>query len=272
MTPEPALPAVTPEPVLPAVPHEPVLPAVTAEAVLPAVTPGPVAPAPTPDPVAPARTAEPVVAQFAGDPVISGSAPPADAGVVAMIRPAPVLNLANALTALRIVLVPVFVLITVASQMTHPGLRVAACVIFSVASLTDFVDGWIARAYGLVTSFGKVADPIADKALTGSALILLSYYDRLPWWVTVVILAREIGVTLLRFWVIRVGVIPASRGGKVKTTLQSLAIGWYLAPFPHALAVIGPWLMAAALIVTVVTGADYVLRAVRLRRTTRVGG
>jgi CDP-diacylglycerol--glycerol-3-phosphate 3-phosphatidyltransferase len=179
---------------------------------------------------------------------------------------APLLNMANALTALRIVLIPVFVAVTVASQLQHAGLRVAACVIFSVASLTDFVDGWIARTYGLVTAFGKVADPIADKALTGSALILLSWYDRLPWWVTVLILVREIGVTLLRFWVIRHGVIPASRGGKVKTALQILAIAWYLAPFPHPLAVVGPWLMAAALLVTVGTGVDYVIRAVRLRR------
>jgi CDP-diacylglycerol--glycerol-3-phosphate 3-phosphatidyltransferase len=177
-----------------------------------------------------------------------------------------VLNPANALTALRIVLVPVFVALTVASQLTYPGLRVIACVTFCVASVTDFVDGWIARSYGLVTSFGKVADPIADKALTGSALILLSWYDRLPWWVTIVILAREIGVTLLRFWVIRHGVIPASRGGKVKTMLQIVAIAWYLAPFPSPVDAVGPWLMAAAVLVTVATGADYVLRAVRLRR------
>jgi CDP-diacylglycerol--glycerol-3-phosphate 3-phosphatidyltransferase len=167
------------------------------------------------------------------------------------------------------VLVPVFVAVTVASQLVHPGLRVVACVTFCVASVTDFVDGWIARSYGLVTSFGKVADPIADKALTGSALVLLSWYDKVPWWVTIVILVREIGVTLLRFWVIRHGVIAASRGGKVKTALQIIAIAWYLAPFPHALAMVGPWLMAAAVVVTVATGADYVLRAVRLRRGVR---
>ncbi len=217
------------------------------------------------------RIAEPTGPAVAADPVMLGPVLPADAGVVAMTRPAPVLNMANALTALRIVLIPVFVAVTVASQMTHPGLRVVACVTFSVASLTDFVDGWIARTYGLVTSFGKVADPIADKALTGSALVLLSWYDQLPWWVTVVILAREFGVTLLRFWVIRHGVIPASRGGKIKTTLQIVAIGWYLAPFPDPLAVVGQLVMAAAVVVTVVTGADYVLRAVRLRRASRPG-
>ncbi len=104
--------------------------------------------------------------------------------------------------------------------MTHAGWRIAACLIFCVASATDLVDGWIARRFELVTSFGKVADPIADKALTGTALVLLSAYDRLPWWVTVLILVREWGVTALRFWVIRHGVIPASRGGKLKTALQ----------------------------------------------------
>jgi CDP-diacylglycerol--glycerol-3-phosphate 3-phosphatidyltransferase len=181
-----------------------------------------------------------------------------------------VLNLANVLTAVRLVMIPVFVLLTVASGMTDPRLRVAACVAFSLAAATDFIDGWIARTWDLVTSFGKVADPIADKALTGTALILLSAYHRLPWWVTLVILVREIGVTALRFWVMRHGVIAASRGGKVKTALQSVAIGWYLAPFPSSLAALGPWLMAAAVLVTVVTGVDYVVRAVRLRRTAVV--
>ncbi len=137
---------------------------------------------------------------------------------------------------------------------------------FATAGLTDFADGWIARTFNLVTSFGKVADPIADKALTGTALVLLSAYDALPWWVTGVILARELGITVLRFWVIRFGVIPASRGGKAKTVLQLVAIGWYIWPLPAGLAAVGPWIMAAAVIVTVVTGVDYVIRALRLRR------
>jgi len=182
--------------------------------------------------------------------------------------PPPIVNAANALTALRIVLVPVFVALVVASRMTDPGLRIAACVAFVVAAVTDFADGWIARTWDLVTSFGKVADPIADKALTGSAFLLLSAYGVLPWWVTIVILGREIGVTALRFWVIRRGVIAASRGGKIKTALQTLAIVWYLLPFDHAVARIGPWIMAVTLAVTVVTGLDYVVRAWRLRRGT----
>jgi CDP-diacylglycerol---glycerol-3-phosphate 3-phosphatidyltransferase len=182
------------------------------------------------------------------------------------IGPAPLVNAANALTAVRIVLVPVFVALTVASGMTDSGLRIAACVTFFVASATDFADGYIARTWDMVTSFGKVADPIADKALTGTAFVLLSAYNVLPWWITIVILGREIGVTALRFWVIRRGVIAASRGGKIKTVLQILAIGWYLWPFGPDLAKVGPYLMAATLIVTVLTGADYVARALRLRR------
>ena len=136
-----------------------------------------------------------------------------------------------------------------------------------LASITDLVDGAIARRYGLVTTFGKVADPIADKALTGVALIGLSLLGDLSWWITGIILAREIGVTLLRFWVIEHGVIPASRGGKLKTVVQTIAIAMYLADvplawWPTASAVV----MAVAVLLTVVTGLDYVVRAVRLRR------
>ncbi|GGM26233.1 CDP-diacylglycerol--glycerol-3-phosphate 3-phosphatidyltransferase [Micromonospora yangpuensis] len=185
-----------------------------------------------------------------------------------MAAPVSVWNAANALTALRLALVPVFVVLVVVSGTTRPGWQMLACLIFGFASLTDFVDGWIARRFGLVTSVGKVADPIADKALTGAALLLLSVYDRLPWWVTVVILVREWGITALRFWVIRHGVIAASRGGKLKTALQTLAIAWYLWPMPAALTVVGDWIMGAAVLVTVVTGFDYLARALRLRRPT----
>jgi CDP-diacylglycerol--glycerol-3-phosphate 3-phosphatidyltransferase len=175
-------------------------------------------------------------------------------------------NAANALTLLRIVLVPLFVVLMVASDMDRPGYRVAAALAFIVASLTDFADGWIARSFNQITSFGKVADPIADKALTGTALVLLSVYGELSWWVTVVILVRELGVTALRFWVIHTAVLPASRGGKVKTVLQILAIAWYIWPFPDGLVWVGVVLMAAAVVVTVVTGVDYVIRVVRVRR------
>jgi CDP-diacylglycerol---glycerol-3-phosphate 3-phosphatidyltransferase len=191
-----------------------------------------------------------------------------DAATPAPGPPPPLLNIANALTVARIVLVPVMVAVLLASGGDHAGWRIAACVAFCVASVTDLYDGRLARSRNLVTTFGKVADPIADKALTGAALLGLSWLGLLPWWVTVVILAREVGVTLLRFWVIRYGVIPASRGGKLKTLLQVLAIAWYLWPMPDPLAALGPWIMAVAVGVTLVTGADYVARAVSLRRAS----
>ena len=120
-----------------------------------------------------------------------------------------------------------------------------------------------------VTTFGKIADPIADKALTGTALIGLSYLGELPWWVTIVILAREIGVTVLRFWVIQHGVIPASRGGKWKTAFQMAAIVGYLLPVPAWLVPVRVALMAIAVVLTLVTGVDYVARALRLRSASR---
>ncbi|HXF19991.1 MAG TPA: CDP-diacylglycerol--glycerol-3-phosphate 3-phosphatidyltransferase [Streptosporangiaceae bacterium] len=178
--------------------------------------------------------------------------------------PPGLVNLANALTVLRLALVPVFVLLLLAGG---TGGRVAAFAVFLVASLTDVLDGRIARQRGLITDFGKIADPIADKALTGAALVTLSAQGELAWWVTAVILARELGVTALRFWVIRHGVIAASRGGKVKTMLQVLAIALYVLPGPpDALRAV---VMALAVAVTVVTGADYAIRAVRLRRRSR---
>jgi len=182
-----------------------------------------------------------------------------------------VLNVANGLTALRLALVPVFFALTVASGMTVPTWRMAACVVFFLASVTDLIDGWIARTWDLVTAFGKVADPLADKALTGTALVLLSWYGQLPWWVTVVILVRELGVTALRFGVIRREVIAASRGGKAKTVLQTLAISWYLWPFPDWLTDVGATVMLVAVVVTVATGVDYVIRAIRVRRSGRTG-
>jgi CDP-diacylglycerol--glycerol-3-phosphate 3-phosphatidyltransferase len=180
-------------------------------------------------------------------------------------REAGLWNVANVLTMVRIVLVPVFVVFLFAGGTAW---RLAAFGTFAVASLTDLLDGRLARSRGLVTDFGKIADPVADKALTGAALIGLSALGELPWWVTGVIMFREIGVTALRFWVIRWGVIAASRGGKLKTLLQVIAICLYVLPS----AVSPPELvrglfMAAAVVVTVVTGVDYVLQAVRLRRS-----
>jgi CDP-diacylglycerol--glycerol-3-phosphate 3-phosphatidyltransferase len=173
-------------------------------------------------------------------------------------------NVANILTVVRILLVPVFVVCLFAGGTVW---RLVALAAFCVASLTDLLDGRLARSRGLVTDFGKIADPIADKALTGAALISLSALGELAWWVTALILIREIGVTALRFVVIRRGVIAASPGGKLKTLLQVIAICLYVLPeslSPPAL--VKEVVMAAAVVVTLVTGADYVARAVRLYR------
>jgi CDP-diacylglycerol---glycerol-3-phosphate 3-phosphatidyltransferase len=175
-----------------------------------------------------------------------------------------VVNVANALTVARLVLVPVFVWFLLAGGTAD---RTIAFVAFAVASVTDLLDGELARRRGLITDFGKIADPIADKALTGSALITLSSLGELAWWVTVVIVGRELAVTGLRFWVIRKGVIAASRGGKIKTLLQIVAISLYVLPI-HA-TLVRELFMGAAVIVTLVTGGDYVARAVRLRRAVQ---
>jgi CDP-diacylglycerol--glycerol-3-phosphate 3-phosphatidyltransferase len=180
----------------------------------------------------------------------------------------PLLNVANLLTLSRFVLIPVFLGALFAPTPSLPW-RFAAAAIFALASVTDHVDGWLARRRGLVTDFGKIADPIADKALTGSALVGLSVLGELPWWVTVVIAAREIGVTLLRFWVIRHGVIPATRGGKAKTLAQIVAIGLFLLPLPPGADLISWLVMDIALALTVITGVDYAVRAVRLRARGR---
>jgi CDP-diacylglycerol--glycerol-3-phosphate 3-phosphatidyltransferase len=180
-------------------------------------------------------------------------------------------NIANALTVLRLALVPVFLVVLFHGTGELTSWRVGAWAVFALASITDRFDGEIARRRGLITEFGKLADPIADKALVGAALIGLSALNELPWWVTVVILIREVGVTLLRFWVIRHGVIPASRGGKLKTLLQAVAIGLFVLPPYGWLRDIAWVVMIAAIVVALATGFDYVGRAVRLRRTGRAG-
>ena len=186
--------------------------------------------------------------------------------------PASNLTLPNALTALRIVLVPFFVWFLWAGGTQGEdslGMRWAALAVFAVAMYTDKLDGDIARARGLITSFGKIADPIADKLLTGAAFVVLSMLGELWWWVTVVILVREWGITLLRFVVIRYGVMAASKGGKLKTVLQTVALLLLLLPLVPLVGPWWPWLgwtaMGAALVVTVVTGVDYVVKAVQLR-------
>ncbi|WP_300343930.1 CDP-diacylglycerol--glycerol-3-phosphate 3-phosphatidyltransferase [Nesterenkonia sp.] len=196
-------------------------------------------------------------------------------------KPVPLLNIANVLTMLRIALVPVFVLLLVLDadpsrqgaltplEAGNGAWRWAAAGVFLVAMITDKIDGDLARSRGLVTDFGKIADPIADKLLIGAALVMLSLLAELPWWVTVLILVRELGITALRMAMLRTQVMPASRGGKLKTALQSAGLQLMLLPLvviAEWLAAVGFWIMIAALVVTLVTGVDYLINAVKLRR------
>lgn len=175
-------------------------------------------------------------------------------------------NIANILTLSRLVLVVPFVLALFAGGGHAVGWRVVATALFTAAALTDRFDGQLARRYGWVTDLGKFADPLADKALTGAALIGLSILDLVPWWLTVVIVIREVLVTALRSAMARIAAMPASRGGKLKTLLLTIGLGLVLLPFAahgvvHAA---GIAVLLAAAVVSTVTGIDYALRGRRL--------
>jgi len=179
-------------------------------------------------------------------------------------------NSANIVTMARILLVPFFAWALLVDGGDSVTWRLVATGIFVVAASSDRLDGYLARRYDLVTDLGKLLDPIADKLLVGTALVLLTWpLGELPWWVPVVILARELGVTLLRFAVLRYAVMPASRGGKLKTVLQLVAISLFLLPLSYLPAWIGvvAWVvLGAAIVVTVVTGVEYGYQGWRLRR------
>ncbi|KJC63452.1 CDP-diacylglycerol--glycerol-3-phosphate 3-phosphatidyltransferase [Agreia bicolorata] len=179
-------------------------------------------------------------------------------------------NLPNIITVVRILLAPLFFWMLLADDGADTPLRYAAAALFIVAIATDGIDGHIARSRNQVTDLGKLLDPIADKVLTGAALVGLSILTELPWWVTAIILVREVGITVFRFAVLSDRVIPASRGGKLKTLAQSIAISLALVPFP---ALVGSWFdwvnivtMSIAFILTVITGIDYLVQARRLSR------
>lgn len=171
----------------------------------------------------------------------------------------PVLNVPNALTVARLLIVPLFGYLVLGVTQTQSA-QWAGATIFLIAAITDLIDGVWARKYGLVTNFGKIADPIADKALIGTALVALSITGEIPWWVTGVILFREVAITIMRFWVINHGVIPASRGGKVKTVSQIIAIVAYLIPVSGWVEVVAQMSLGVALAMTIVTGIDYVVK------------
>lgn len=186
-----------------------------------------------------------------------------------MATAAPVWNLANGVTVARILLVPLVVVFLVLDGGAGGAWRWAAAGAFVLAAATDRLDGWLARRLDQVTDWGKLVDPIADKLLVGTALVMLSLLGDLPWWVTVVILARELGITAMRFAVLRYVVIPASPGGKLKTVLQSVGIALFLLPLadlPSFLTVLAWVFIVGAVILTVVTGLDYLRRGWQVRR------
>ena len=184
--------------------------------------------------------------------------------------PASTGNVANIITVIRILLAPLFIYLLLLDNGEMGVWRWVASALFILAIVTDSVDGLLARRQNLVTDFGKILDPIADKVLIGGALISLSILGELWWWVTIVILVREIGITIYRFVALRNRVIAASWLGKLKTVVQAVAISFALVPLPSLL---GDWmywvnwtLMGAALVLTVVSGIEYLVQAWRLDR------
>jgi CDP-diacylglycerol---glycerol-3-phosphate 3-phosphatidyltransferase len=187
----------------------------------------------------------------------------------APVTPVPAVNLPNALTLSRLVIVPVFAVVLVTGESTAS--RVLALVLFVLACATDLVDGWLARRWGQVTAFGVMVDPVADKALIGTALVALSLLGRVPWWATAIILGRELAVTALRVAVLRHGLLPAHRGGKLKCLTQNLAVVLFLLPLPAGADRLSLAVLAVAVACTVATGLDYLARAVQLRRAALTG-
>ena len=167
------------------------------------------------------------------------------------------MNIPNFLTILRVVLTPLgaYALFKNGGE-DHHWMVLAWCTFF-IIGLTDFLDGRIARAKNQITEFGKLLDPIADKVSIGTAMISLSILHHMSWWVTIVILAREIVVTVLRFAVIKDGVIPASKGGKLKALMQGFGVGWFILPLPHWLFIPRDIFMGVAIVLTWTTGYEY---------------
>jgi len=187
--------------------------------------------------------------------------------------PASMGNIANIITVVRILLAPVFVWLMVLDGGELGVWRWVAGVLFILSITTDSVDGFLARRNNLVTDFGKLVDPIADKILVGAALVTLSVLGELWWWVTIVILVREFGITIFRFLMLRDHVIPAGFLGKLKTVVQSVAVSFALVPL---WTVLGDWvlwvnwvLMGVALALTVVSGVQYLWDAWRVTRAAR---
>ncbi len=182
--------------------------------------------------------------------------------------PVPLWNIANILTIARCVMVPVFIVVAALYEHSVPG-RFVVAAIFVVAMFTDYLDGHLARSRNLITDFGKIVDPIADKGITGAAFIMLSVWDYVPWWMTILILLREFGITLMRFTILKYGALPANLAGKTKTMMQSIAITYCLLPLElwwAPAAWIGLALVTIAFVLTIWSGLVNLRDGLRLRR------
>lgn len=185
-------------------------------------------------------------------------------------------QLPNAITVARIPLAIVFFVLLLLAGTFGAGdlaLRWVAAALFVLAISTDWVDGYLARKYDIVSDFGKLWDPIADKLLTGAGFLGLAILGEVGWWIVIIILVREWGITIHRFMIVREQVVAAAWMGKIKTVVQAIALGWALLPL-HALIGMTPWvivtqvLMIAALVFTVASGIDYVIAQIRGRRSS----
>lgn len=186
----------------------------------------------------------------------------------------PLWNIANILTMVRCAMVPLLVVLAILYADSVPG-RLLVAGVFVIAMITDFADGYLARSRNLITDFGKIMDPIADKAMTGAALIMLSVWDYVPWWMTVLILVREFGITLMRFTILKYGALPANMAGKAKTMVQTIAITFCLIPFElwwEPARWIGLALVALAVVLTVWSGLVNLKDGLRLRREALAPG
>lgn len=189
-------------------------------------------------------------------------------------------QLPNAITIARILCAPVFLWLLLVDGGEGGGLRWAAAVLFVAAIATDGVDGYIARRYRIVSDLGKLLDPTADKALTGVAFVGLSILGELPWWITVVVLVREIGITVYRFVVVGDHVLAAAWMGKLKTVFQAIALSIALVPFA-GISDAAAWqstvwwasvvTMTIAVLLTIASGIDYIVTEVRASRRSRGG-
>lgn len=163
----------------------------------------------------------------------------------------------NTLTITRILLIPVGVYTLFLDGGDNPTFQLVSWFIYFSLGLTDIADGKWARQSNRITPLGAFLDPVADKALIGSAMISLSILGRFPWWITILILVREIGITIFRLIVIRGGVIPASKGGKLKTAMQSFGVGFFMLPLPNWLDWFKYGFISVAIILTLTSGYDY---------------